>query len=176
MGKLIASRSAQYPLFQEFVFNFNDYTTDAVSGTKVTFGSAVTGSGTSTAKDPVTSSVVPGLTAGTGVVLDCIPMPTGAVITGGEVIVETAYVGIGAGATLALGVEGNTAALISAFDLDAALVNARQPLLLTSPLVSNSGKNLRLTLAGMTATATAGKVRVRVQYTIDNRVSEVQVS
>lgn len=175
MGKLIASRSAQYPLVQEFVFNHNDYTVDAVSGTKVTFGKAVTNSGTATAKDPVTSDTVPGLTSGTGVVIDCIPMPVGAVILGGEVIVETAYVGIGAGATLALGVAGNTAALISAFDLDAAAANARQPLLLTSPLVSNGGANLRLTLAGMTATATAGKVRVRVEYTIDNRVNEVQV-
>lgn len=176
MGKLIASRSAQWPLYQEFVFNFNDYAIDAVSGTKVTFGKAVTNSGTATAQDPVTSSIVPGLTSGTGVVLDCIPMPVGAVITGGEVLVETAYVGIGAGATLNLGIEGSTSALISAFDLDAALVNARQPVLLTTPFVCNGGKNVRLTLAGMTATATAGKVRVRVQYTIDNRVNEVQVA
>ncbi len=176
MGKLIASRSAQWPLYQEFVFNYNDYATDAVSGTKLTFGAAVTNSGTATAKDPVTSSTVAGLTSGTGVVIDAIPMPVGAIITGGEVIVENAYVGAGAGATLNLGVAGNTSALISAFDLDAAAANARQPLLLTSPLLCNAGTNIRLTVAGMAATATAGKVRVRVQYTIDNRVNEVQVS
>ena len=165
--KTLASRSAQYPLAQEFVFSYNGWAVDSVDGTKKTFGSTVPNS-----VDPSEA----GLTAGTAMVFDCIPMPVGAVITGGEVIVEQAYAGIGAGATLNVGIAGDTAALISAFDLDAAVANARQPLLLTKALVSNAGQNVRLTLAGMTATATAGKVRVRVQYTIDGRTSEVQVS
>lgn len=165
--KKYASRSAQYPLYAEFAFSYNEWVNDAVTGVKTTFGSTVPNS-----TDPNESQ----LTAGTGVVFDCIPMPPGAVITGGEVIVETAYVGIGAGATLNIGVAGNTSALLSAFDLDAATAGSRTALLLTSPLVCNAGLNVRLTTAGLTATATAGKVRIRVQYTVDNRTSEVQVA
>lgn len=165
--KLNASRTAQWPLMAEFVFTHNGWVIDSVDQVKKTFGSTV---GNST--DPLE----PGLTAGTGVVFDCIPMPVGAVITGGEVIVEQAFVGIGAGATLNLGIAGSTSALVSALDLDAATAGARTALTLTAPLLCNAGQNVRLTTAGLTATATAGKVRVRVQYTIDGRTSEVQVN
>lgn len=165
--KLNASRTAQWPLMAEFVFAHNGWVIDSVDQVKKTFGSTV---GNST--DPLE----PGLTAGTGVVFDCIPMPVGAVITGGEVIVEQAFVGIGAGATLNLGIAGSTSALVSALDLDAATAGARTALTLTAPLLCNAGQNVRLTTAGLTATATAGKVRVRVQYTIDGRTSEVQVN
>ena len=168
MSKLLASRTAQYPLVADFTFSFNDYATDSVDGVKKTFGA------TAAVADP--ASAVPGLQAGTGIVFDAIPMPQGAVVIGGEVIVETAYAGIGAGATLALGIAGATSALVAAMDLDAAAAGSRTALLLTAPLVSNGGQNLRLTLAGLIATATAGKVRVRVQYTIDARASEVVVA
>lgn len=165
--KLNASRTAQWPLMAEFVFTHNGWVIDSVDQVKKTFGSTVVNS---------TDPLEPGLTAGTGVVFDCIPMPVGAVITGGEVIVETAFVGIGAGATLNLGIAGSTSALVSALDLDAATAGARTALTLTAPLLCNAGQNVRLTTAGLTATATAGKVRVRVQYTIDGRTSEVQVN
>ncbi len=168
MAKLQASRSAQYPLAAEFVFNFNDWTIDSADGVKKTFGAAVA------TADP--NGTISGLTAGTGVTLDCIPMPVGAVIIGGEVIVESAFAGVGAGATLSLGIAGNTTALVNAMDLDAAAAGSRTALALTAPLLSNSGQNLRLTTSGLTATATAGKARVRVQYTIDGRASEVQVA
>lgn len=162
--KLQATRGAQWPLVAEFVFNYNQWVVDSVSGSKVTFGSTVANS-----TDPNES----GLTAGTGVVFDCIPMPIGAVITGGEVIVETAFVGIGVGATLNLGIAGSTSALVSALDLDAAAAGSRTALTLTAPLLCNSGQNVRLTTAGLTATATAGKVRVRVTYTVDGKANEV---
>ena len=165
--KTYASRSAQWLLAQEFVMNFNEYVPDAVSQVKTTFGSTVAAS---------TTPTEPGLVAGTGVVFDCIPLPVGAVIIGGEVIVEKAFVGIGASAVLNIGIAGNTAALLSAFDLDAAVAGSRTALLLTAPLVANNGQNIRLTTSGLTATATAGKLRIRVQYTIDGRTSEVQVS
>ena len=165
--KKLASRSAQWPLFAEFTFSYNEWVQDSVSLVKTTFGSTAANS-----VDPLEV----GLTAGTGVVFDCIPLPVGAVVVGGEVIVETAFVGIGAGATLNLGIAGATSAYVSALDLDAAAAGSRTPLLLTAPLTSNAGQNVRLTTAGLTATATAGKVRVRVQYTIDGRTSEVQVS
>ena len=165
--KLLANRTAQLPLVQEFVFTHNGWVIDSVDQVKKTFGSTVANS---------TDPLEPGLTAGTGVVFDCIPMPVGAVITGGEVIVETAFVGIGAGATLNLGIAGSTSALVSALDLDAATAGARTALTLTAPLLCNAGQNVRLTTAGLTATATAGKARVRVQYTIDGRTSEVQAN
>jgi len=162
--KKLATRVSQYPLAAEFVFNYNDFATDSVDAVKKTFGS------TATLADP--AGLETGLQAGTAMVFDCIPMPLGSVITGGELIVETAYAGIGAGATLNVGIEGSTAALVPAYDLDGAAAGARTALTLTSPLLCNGGKNIRMTLAGLTATATAGKVRIRVEYTIDGRKSE----
>ena len=161
--KKLATRSAQNFLCAEFVFNFNDWVVDAATGAKTTFGSTALGS-----VDPAE----PGLVAGTGVTFDCVPLPVGAVIVGGAVIVETAFVGIGVGATLNVGVAGNLGAYLAAFDLDAAVAGSRTALLLTAPLTSNAGQNVRLTTAGLTATATAGKVRVRVDYTIDGRSTE----
>lgn len=165
--KKLASRSAQYPLYAEFAFAHNEWVVDAVSMVKETFGSTVANS---------TDPLEPGLTAATGVVFDAIPLPVGAVVIGGEVIVEQAFVGIGAGATMILGVAGDTACYLASTDLDAAVVGTRIPLLLTKVMASNGGQNIRLTTAGLTATATAGKVRIRVQYTIDGRTSEVQVA
>ena len=165
--KKLASRTAQTPLFADFTFAFNDWAVDSVTGMKTTFGSPVAAS-----VDPAE----PALNAGTGIVFDVIPLPVGAVVTGGEVIVEQAFVGIGAGATLTLGIAGDTACYLASLDLDAAVSGARTPLLLTKALASQGGQNIRMTTAGLTATATAGKVRVRVQYTIDGRTSEVQVS
>lgn len=164
--KKLATRTAQYPLRAEFVFAFNEWVIDSVDGVKKTFGSPVANS---------TDPQEPGLTAGTGVTFDCIPLPTGAVVIDGEVIVEQAFAGIGAGATLNLGISGAPAAFLSAFDLDAALVGSRTPLLLTSALGSNSGQNMRMTTAGLSATATAGKLRVRVEYTIDGRANETVI-
>lgn len=159
-----ATRSAQWPLYAEFVFNFNDWVVDSVDGVKKTFGSTVANS-----VDPAE----PGLTAATGVVFDAIKLPRGAVITGGEMIVETAFAGIGAAATIQAGIAGDTASLLASTDLDAATSGSRTALLLTKPLVCNGGADIRITTAGLTATATAGKVRVRVQYTIDDRANEV---
>lgn len=165
--KKYASRAAQYPLAQEFAFSYNEFVQDSVDTVKKTFGSTVANS-----TDPMEA----GLTAGTAVTFDCIPMPVGAVITGGEVIVDQAFVGIGAGATLSVGIAGATSALVAALDLDAAAAGSRTALTLTAPLLCNAGQNIRMTTAGLTATATAGKVRIRVQYTIDGRTSEVQIA
>lgn len=165
MAKLNAARTAQYILSAEFVFNYNDYVIDSVDLVKKTFGSSTA------LADP--AGLVSGLTAPTGLVFDCINIPQGATIVGGEVIVETALAGAGAGATLSLGIAGSTTALVNAMDLDAATAGSRTALTLTAPLVANAGTNLRLTTAGLTAGgATAGKVRVRVEYTIDGRSME----
>lgn len=163
--KLLASRTAQYPLFQEFTFNFNNWVVDSADGAKKTLGSTP-----ALSTDPL-ESALNGPAANT-ITFDCIPLPPGAVITGGEVIVETAYAGSTA-ATLSLGIAGSLTALANAVDLKTA---ARTALTLTAPLLENAGQNMRATIAYTVANATAGKVRVRLQYTVDGRTSEVQVS
>lgn len=162
--KKLASRSAQWPLVAEFVFNYNDWVVDSVDGVKKTFGSTVANS-----VDPAE----PNLTAATGVVFDCLKLPRGAYITGVEVLVETAFVGIGVGATLSLGIAGSATALVNAADLDAATAGSKLTVATFNPVLANSGQDIRLTTAGLAATATAGKVRVRVSYTIDDKADAV---
>jgi len=157
-----ATRSAQWPMVAEFTFNFNDWVVDSADGVKKTFGSTVANSA-----DPSEAGLT-GAAAAT-VVFDAIAMPRGAVIMGGEMIVETAYVGPTA-ATLKAGIAGNDAALLAATDIKTA---ARTALLLTSPLLCNSGSNIRITVPYTVANATAGKVRLRVFYTIDDKANEV---
>ncbi len=158
-----ATRGAQVPLAAEFTFGFNEWVVDSVSGVKETLGSTVAAS-----TDPGESGLT-GPVAG-NVVFDAIPLPIGAVVTGGEVIVETAYAGSTV-ATLSVGVVGATTALANAVDLKTA---ARTALTLngTSQLIANDGKNIRLTLAYTVANATAGKVRVRLNFTIDGRTDQ----
>ena len=163
--KLLASRTAQYGLVAEFAFQFNNWVVDSADGAKKTLGSTV-----ALSTDPL-ESALNGPVANT-IVFDCIPMPPGAVIYGGAVIVETAYAGSTA-ATLSLGIAGSTTALANAVDLKTA---ARTAITLTSPLLCNAGQNVRATIAYTVANATAGKVRVRIDYTIDGRSHEVQVA
>lgn len=144
-----ASRSAQRLLVQEFTFSFSDTAVDSVSGATKDFGVTVAGN----------------------LVFDAINMPQGAVVCGGELIVETAGVGPTV-YTAKLGVADDDACFLAASDLLAA-VNTRYPLLLTKQLAANDAKNLRLTMASTVAAATAGKFRLRVMFTIDGKSEEV---
>ena len=161
MTKKVASRSAQWPLVQEFTMNFNDWAIDSVSGVKKTLASTVAAS-----TDPTETS----LTAGTNLVFDAIPMPVGAVIIGGTVQVETAFNGTGTN-TMSVGVAGATTAFTTTTDLETTGITA---FTLTGILAMrcNAGENIRLTFANGGADATAGKVRVRVQYTLDGKANE----
>lgn len=143
------TRAAQWPLVAEFTASFSDTAKDAVTG-------AVKGFGT---------------TAAENLILDAIALPQGAVVCGGEVIVETQGVGPTA-YTVKLGVAGDDACFLAASDLLAA-ANTRYPLLLTKQLAANDGKDLRLTMASTVAAATAGKFRIRVMYTIDGRADNL---
>lgn len=165
MPRLLASRTAQYGLVAEFVWNHNGWVVDSADGSKKTLGSTVAAS-----TDPL-EPVLTGPAANT-VVFDCIPMPPGAVIWGGSFIVETAAAGATA-YTVSLGVAGNTTALLAA---QSALAAGRTPLVLTTPMISNAGQNLRATIAYTVANTTAGRFRLRIDYSIDGRSSEVQVS
>jgi len=148
MAVLKAARTAQQPLVAEFVFNFNDTAVDTVALTSKTFGSTYTDA----------------------LVFDAIPMPVGAVICGGEVVVETAYVGPTA-STVSVGIAGATTSLAATVDL---LTATRTALTLstTAMFKGNTGTNIRLTFAHTVANATAGKARVRVMYTLDGRAQE----
>lgn len=165
MAKLNAARTAQYPLAKEFAFGFDNFVVDSVDLTKKTLGATP-----ATSTDPTEAGLL-GPAANT-ITFDAISLPPGAVITGGDVIVETAYVGPTA-ATVSLGIAGSLTALAAAVDLKTA---GRTALTLTAPLVSNAGQNLRATIAYTVANATAGKARLRVVYTVDGRSQEVQVS
>jgi len=155
MAKLIAARTAQYPLIAEFVFNHNDTMVD-VSGVTRTFGSTLAD-----------------LTA--AAVFEVIPLPVGAVVCGGELIVETAGVGP-TGYTVAVGIStsGSEAIYLAASSLTAA-ANTRYQLLLSRQLGSTDGKNIRITFAGSAAAASAGKFRLRVMYTLDGRMNETVI-
>lgn len=149
MAKLTATRGAQYPQVAEFVFNYNDTMSDVNSVTK-SFGSTYTDAGN----------------------FEVIPMPVGAVVTGGEVIVETAGAGPTA-YTMNVGTSASASVFASAVDLKTA---ARTALTISSPLACNDGKNIRIAITSTVANASAGKVRVRVAYTIDNRAQEVVIA
>ena len=162
MPKLQATRGAQYHLAEEFVLTHQNWVVDSVDGAKKTFGSTVAAS-----TDPA-ENLLTGPVANT-VTFDGLLIPRGAVITGGEVIVEQAYVG--PTAAMSVGVAGSLTALANAVDLKTA---GRTALTLSNvtQLLCNDGANIRLTMAYTVANATAGKARVRVTYTLDGRIHE----
>jgi hypothetical protein len=149
MSVLLATRQSQKIMSASFTFNYNDTAVDSVAGTSKTFGSVYTDA----------------------IVFDCINLPVGAVVVGGELIVETQGVGPTA-YTVALGVAGNTACYLAATSLLTA-AHTRTALLLTTALASNAGANVRMTIASTVANASAGKFRIRLEYVIDGRGEDV---
>ena len=140
-----ATRGAQPVMSAEFDFSFNDTMKD-VAGVAKTFGAVYTDAG----------------------VFEVINLPAGAVVIGGDLIVEDAGVGPTA-YTAAVGTSGSAAAFLAATSLLAA---ARTPLTGLG-LAAVDGKNVQLTIASSVADATAGKFRLRLEYVIDGRVCEV---
>lgn len=166
--KLLAPRSAQYPLLAQFVATSNNWVTDSVDLVSKTLGSTV-----ALSTDP-TQAGLTGPVANT-VVFDCLPLPAGAIIIGGELIVDTAYAGPTA-ATLSFGTAAATTSLLSSVSL---LSTGRTALTLTGLVTEGSlsdGANLRMTLNYTVANATAGKFRLRVLYSVDGRAMEVQTT
>lgn len=148
MALLKASRTAQWPLVAEFAFNYNDTMVD-VNGATKSFGSTYTDAGT----------------------FEVIPMPPGAVIIGGELLVETA----GAGPTAYTVSVGNSSSA-TAYLAATSVLSTGRTALTGLGLGSNDGKNVRITIASTVANATAGKVRVRVMYTMDGKADSVQIA
>lgn len=145
MAKLTQSRAAQTPLVQEYVFSFGDTVVDTAGADKdfKTFGG-----------NPV---------------FPMFRLPVGAVISGGDIIVETAYAGTTV-ATISIGDSGSATKYASAVNMMAA-ANTRTALALTAAI--SGGLDVIGTLALTVANATAGKVRVRIEYTIEGRSNEV---
>ena len=143
MAKLIPTRGAQWPLMAEFTFNFDDTMAD-INGVTKTFGSVYTDA----------------------IVCSPINLPEGAVVVGGELIVETAGVGPTA-YTAALGDSGSATRYLGATTL---LSGTRTALTLTG---YRTTENLRLTIASTVANASAGKFTIRVLFTIPGKVNEV---
>ena len=143
MSKLIATRGQQYPLVAEFTFNFDDTMVDTAGATKdfKTVGSTV---------------------------VDAINLPTGAIVTGGEVVTETA-VGGSTAYNVSVGDYDKAGRYLNAIDRAAA---GRTPLVPTGYV--GNGEQIRVTVAPTVAAATAGKVTVRVQYIVRNRINETQ--
>ena len=150
MALLKATRTVQYPLYADFTFNFNDTMADT-AGVVKTFGSVYTDAG----------------------VFEVIPMPTGAVIIGGELIVETQ----GAGPTVYTVAVGNAASATAYLAATSVLTASGTRTALTPALLSvnTAGANVRITIASTVANASAGKFRVRIQYTIDGRANETVI-
>ena len=146
MSKLIASRGAQYPLVAEFTFNFDDTMRD-INGVEKDFGKTETHD----------------------IVVDALNLPEGAVVVGGEVVVESAYVGPTV-ATVSVGDATSATRYANAVDMKSA---ARTALTLTG---FRTTQNVRLTLNTTVAAATAGKATVRVMFVIPDRTNEVYPS
>lgn len=143
MAKISKARAAQYLLVQEYVFNFADTVVD-VNGVTKSFAAH--------ADDPV---------------FPMFDLPQGATIMGVDLVVEEAYVGPTV-AELSIGVAGTPDKFIGTEDL----LTAGPGVAMKDPQAAGGMEiigSLNLTVAN----ATAGKVRVRVMYTIDGRGQEV---
>ena len=145
MALLNATRTAQWPLLAEFTFNFDDTIRD-IAGVEKDFGK----------------------TEAHDVVCSAINLPEGAVVVGGEVVVEVQGVGPTV-YTVSLGDSASaTRYTQTPVDLKGA-VGARTALTLTG---FRTTENLRLTVNSTVAAATAGRATVRVMYVMPNRANE----
>lgn len=101
-------------------------------------------------------------------IFDIVDLPPNSVVVAGDVVTETA-------------ITGSTAYNVKVGDVDSDVrylgttdrVTAGRTALVPTGFVNAAGKALRLTVTPTVAAATAGKVRVRVDYFIQNRANEV---
>lgn len=146
MPQLRKSSGRQFPLVAEFKFDLTD-TMVATDGVVRAFGAA-----------------------GASAVFDAINLPQGAVLIGGELVVETAS-NDGGTATVAVGDSVSATRYLAATSIKAA---GRTALVPTG--YRGNGEDLRLTFANASGNATAGTLTVRALYTINGRAHEVQTN
>ena len=161
MAALKQTRGAQWPLLAEFTFDVST----AVADTMPTVVGNVIG-GASPAYNA--AGVVIG-NVGTNI-FEVIGLPVNATVVGGEVVVETAVAGPTA-STITVGDSGSATRYLGSTSLLSAARTA-----LTPTGFRGAGENIRITVANTVANATAGKVTVRVLYTVQGRQNEVQAA
>lgn len=147
MAKLIASRTAQYPLVQEFTLNFSDTMVDT-SGVTRDFGSLAGGS-----------------SAATVYTFKVGKLPINAVVIGGEWVTETAF--DTAGYDVTVGDTAVTNRYLASTDVKAAARTA-----LTPTGFRGAGEDLVITVSTDDA-CTTGKATLRVQFVIKDRQNEI---
>lgn len=99
---------------------------------------------------------------------DIIDLPTNAIVVGGEVVTETAFTGSTA-YNVIVGDSGSTNRYLTTTDKTTAARTALVP----TGYVYETALPIRLTVTPTVATATAGKMTVRVQYIVRNKAEEV---
>jgi len=158
MAKIIAVRGAQRLLVSEFIASYND-TMLSTTGVLSTFGSVYTDA-------PI---------------FDVINLPYGAIISHGEVIVDTVYTGNTA-ATIKVGNETTDTLYLTATTMMSITAGAKYPFTMNvasgtdtavSAIGGYAGKNVRVTLTHTATNSTAGKFRVRVYWSIEGKMDEV---
>lgn len=147
MAKLIASRTAQWPLVAEFTFNYDDTMVNS-AGNLVDFGKANLGGA-----------------AGSFAV---IPLPPGATVISGEVITTTAF--DTAGFDVTVGDKDSASRYLASTDLKGA---GRQALTPTGYV--GTGQDIVLGFTSDDV-CTTGKMTIRVMYTVAHRSNEVQIA
>lgn len=145
MTEKIKARSAQTVLSAEFTFNFDDTMVPAAGGAAVAFSTVAAHA------------------------VDVIPLPRGATVISGEVVTDTAF-----GGSTAINVKVGDATSDNRYLGTTDKVTAARTALVPTGFKS-TGEALRLTVTPTVAAATAGKMTVRVQYTMEDRVSEVHI-
>lgn len=146
MSKIFANRVAQWPLVAEFTFNFDDTMVNSL-GAEVDFGKVNLG--------------------GANGIFDIAALPYGATIIGGEVVTETAFDTAGFDVTIGDATSANR--YLASTDAKGA---GRVPLVPTGFV--STGEAIRLAFSSDDV-CTAGKMTVRIMYTIRNRSNEVAI-
>lgn len=102
-------------------------------------------------------------------VFDAINLPQGSTVIGGAITVVTVSNETGT-ATLAVGDSATAARYLAATNIKAAVRTALVP----TGFRNANGLPIRITLANQNGDATAGTVRIEVQYIIKDRANETQ--
>ncbi len=144
MALLIPARTAQDIKYADFVFNWNDTMLNAA--------------GTSDEFKTVASHA-----------FDAIPIPVGSIVVGGSVVTDTAITGSTA-YNIIVGDSLATNKYLTTTDKVAAGYTALVP---TGYRTVAASGNIRITIAPTVATATAGKVTLRVHYVTDGQADYV---
>lgn len=145
MALLKKNRSGQYPLVQEFRWTVGDTLAN-------------------------TPGVVAALNAAGSQTFEPIGLPPGAVVIGGELVVNTVSNDAGA-ATVSVGDSVNATRYLAATSVKAA---GRTALVPTG--YDGLGEDIRITVSNATGGATTGSFTLRVQYVIQGRSNEVQTN